>query len=63
MLGLILIQKTGAKIVTIEKPEIVEDEHLDYLDDLRESGVTNMWGAPAFLEDRYDITPSESIII
>lgn len=34
----------------IDRPSIVEDSHLTYLDDLRESGVTNMYGAGAYLE-------------
>ena len=38
---------------------IISEEHLDYLDCLRESGVTNMWGASVYIEeefklDRYD---------
>lgn len=32
-----------------ERPEIVENEHLEYLDDLRESGKTNMFGAAQYL--------------
>jgi hypothetical protein len=32
------------------KPDFVTDEHLEYLDDLRDSGVTNMYGAPAYLK-------------
>lgn len=32
------------------RPECVEDEHLDYLDELRESAVTNMLGAGPWLE-------------
>lgn len=35
------------------RPEIVKDEHLEYLDGLRESGVTNMWGAGAYLRDDF----------
>lgn len=31
------------------RPEIVTDEHLEYLDDLRESGETNMFGARPYL--------------
>jgi len=27
---------------TIEKPEILTDDHLFYLDELRESGITNI---------------------
>jgi len=34
------------------RPEFCEEEHLEYLDDLRESGVTNMWGASEYLEER-----------
>ncbi len=33
----------------IERPTVVEDSHLTYLDDLRESGETNMYGAGAYL--------------
>ena len=33
----------------IERPDFVEDKHLTYLDRLRESGVTNMYGARPFL--------------
>ena len=32
-----------------EKPEHVTEEHLLYLDRLRESGVTNMFGALPFI--------------
>lgn len=31
-------------------------EHKDYLDDLRESGVTNMFGAGSYLQDEFGIT-------
>ena len=34
---------------TIEKPAGVTNEHLEYLDDLRESGITNMYGARPYL--------------
>ena len=33
----------------VEKPKYVTEEHLDYLDQLRESGVTNMFGAVPFI--------------
>ena len=29
------------------------DEYFKFLDDLRETGITNMFGAGAFLEDAY----------
>lgn len=28
-------------------------DYYDFLDDLRESGITNMWGASTFLEDEF----------
>lgn len=45
------------------KPHIVTDEHLKYLDDLRESGVTNMYGAGAYLEGTFDLTEHNAHII
>ena len=33
----------------IDRPAVVTDEHLNYLDDLRESGDTNMFGAKPYL--------------
>lgn len=31
------------------RPDYVADEHLEFLDELRESGVTNMYGARPYL--------------
>ena len=39
----------------IERPDIVDDEHLEFLDDLRISGETNMYGAGTYLEDEFAI--------
>lgn len=36
-----------------ERPPIVTDEHLEYLDDLRKSGATNMYGAGVYLRDEW----------
>ena len=47
----------------IEKPEIVEEEHLEYLDELRESGVTNMLGSGPYLESTFSITKDEARVI
>ena len=33
----------------VERPNCVKDEHLEYLDELRESGDTNMYGATPYL--------------
>jgi hypothetical protein len=35
-------------------------EHYDYLIALRDSGVTNMWVAVPYLEDRFDLTRKEA---
>lgn len=35
-------------------------EYFQYLDDLRESGSTNMFGAPAFLERQFDLEYPEA---
>ena len=47
----------------IERPEIVIDEHLEYLNELRESGETNMFGAGEYLEDEFDLCNSDARII
>lgn len=45
----------------IERPEFVKEEHLQYLDDLRESGITNMFGArPYLMEDFSELKQSEA---
>jgi len=35
-------------------------EHSDYLIALRDSGVTNMWGAAPYLEAHFSITSKEA---
>lgn len=37
-----------------DRPDFCEDYHLEYLDDLRESGVTNMFGAAPYLVRKFD---------
>ena len=36
------------------------DEYFDYLDNLRESGVTNMFGAAAYLSRDFDLAPEDA---
>ena len=38
------------------RPEEATDEVLEYLDELRESGVTNMFGARPYLTDEFDFS-------
>ena len=48
----------------IERPEIVTDEHLEYLDDLRESGEINMYGARVYLlTDFVELSKQEAATI
>ena len=42
------------------RPDIVTDEHLAFLDDLRTSGVTNMFGAGAYLEAEFGLERKEA---
>lgn len=36
-----------------EIPKYLEPDMLDYLDDLRESGVTNMYGAASYVQREF----------
>ena len=40
-------------------PEGVEEQHLVYLDKLRDSGECNMWGAAVFVEREFSIMDKE----
>jgi len=35
----------------------------DYLDELRESGVTNMWGASSYVEDEFGVGRKPAIAL
>jgi len=37
----------------MNRPEIVKDEHLEYLDNLRESDTTNMFGSYSYLQNEF----------
>lgn len=47
----------------MSRPRIVNDDHLDFLDQLRESGETNMFGAGEYLVDEYEISKKDAKII
>lgn len=38
----------------------MNDEYYDYLDALRDSGVVNMFGAGAYLQDRFELSKQEA---
>ena len=42
------------------RPASLTDEHLVYLDELRESGVTNMWGGGTYLQNEFELSPDEA---
>jgi hypothetical protein len=47
----------------IERPACVKDEHLEYLDGLRESGIVNMFGARPYLQEEFGLPKSEATIV
>ena len=47
----------------IERPAIVLDEHLLFLDDLRESGQTNMFGAVPYLKYAFGLDKKKAKIV
>lgn len=46
-----------------DRPEMVTNEHLKYLDNLRESGETNMFGAGSYIEDEFGVDKQDARII
>ena len=44
----------------LKRPLIVTAAHLRYLDNLRESGVTNMWGASTYLVNAFNLSQSNA---
>jgi hypothetical protein len=44
----------------ITKPDIVTDEHLEYLDTLRESGATNMFAAAPYIEAEFGVSRNDA---
>lgn len=46
-----------------ERPSFVTDDHLVFLDRLRESGRTNMFSSSPFIEEEFGTTHEESVEI
>ena len=44
----------------MEKTKTLEPEYKEFLDDLRESGVTNMFGAAPYLEEEFGLEKREA---
>lgn len=49
--------------MSTDKSEIVTDEHLLFLDDLRESGVVNMYGASSYIQEKFGVNIKNAKII
>lgn len=46
--------------MTIAKPDYLTEDHLVFLDDLRESGEINMYGASAYVETEFSVSNHEA---
>jgi hypothetical protein len=46
---------TGQCIATIERPIVINMVY-EFLDDLRSWGITNMWGATAYIMEEFQVT-------
>jgi len=44
----------------MKRPEFVTNKHLKYLDDLRESGITNMYGAGSYIRNTFGVDTQQS---
>lgn len=53
-------ERTPDHSYRFDLPEGVTMEHLEYLDDLRESGETNMFAATPYLEAEFDLDRVEA---
>lgn len=49
--------------VKTERPAQVKDEHLDYLDQLRETGETNMYGATRYVSDQFGLSLTDADVV
>jgi hypothetical protein len=45
------------------RPDFVTDAHLEYLDELRESGETNMYGARPYVEAEFGVDSKQASAI
>jgi len=57
------MNESNQKPATTPRPEIVKDEHLDYLDVLRASAITNMFGAAPYIAKAFALDLKDARII
>jgi hypothetical protein len=46
-----------------ERADFITDDHLDYLDILREIGSTNMFGAGAFVQGEFGLSERDASVV
>jgi len=51
------------ELPTPGRPAFLIDEHLVFLDDLRGSGITNMFGAAPFLVNEFGLSKTEARLV
>lgn len=44
----------------MKKPDCCKEIHLNYLDELQQSGITNMYGAESYLVKEFNLPQSEA---
>jgi len=47
----------------MSRPDFVQNEHLEFLDALRDSGITNMFGARPYLVNEFALSEDDAIQI
>jgi hypothetical protein len=57
------MRRAKRKAKQIERPAVVTDEMLTFLDELRRSGVTNMFGARPYIEAMYAVDKETASLI
>jgi len=48
---------------TTDRPEVITEEMLLYLNDLRESGIINMFGAGIYLQDEFSLNRQDAKVV
>jgi len=47
----------------VKRPYVIRPKHLRFLDELRNSGIINMYEAPSYLQDEFDVDKKTAFII
>jgi len=55
MSGMVNYTHREDRKMPIKRPEVVEDDHLKYLDSLRNTGKVNMFGAGPYIQEAFDM--------